>query len=89
MLDTVRVTENGQIRLPPFVCKELGIRNGDKVRFVQTEDGRITVVNATLYAFLELQKGLEGVAEELGLQSEEDVDEMMKEFRRERSEEGK
>ena len=89
MLDTVRVTENGQIRLPPFVCKELGIRNGDKVRFVQTEDGRITVVNATLYAFLELQKGLEGVAEELGLQSEEDVVEMMKEFRRERSEEGK
>ena len=85
MLDTVRVTENGQIRLPPFVCKELGIRNGDKVRFVQTEDGEIRIVNASLYAFLELQKEFEGVAEELGLRNEEDVVEMMKEFRRERS----
>ena len=85
MLDTVRVTDNGQIRLPPFVCKELGIRNGDKVRFVQTEDGEIRIVNASLYALLEVQKAFEGVAEELGLRNEDDVVEMIKEFRRERS----
>ena len=89
MLDTVRVTDNGQIRLPSFVCQELGVKEGSKVRFIQEADGRITVVNATLYAFLELQKGFEGAAEELGLRSEEDVVEMMKEFRRERSEERK
>ena len=84
-MEIAKITSKGQITIPVAIRKALGVKDGDKVLFVQ-DGGKITLVNASLDALLEAQKAFQGVAEELGLKDEQDVVKMVKEIRAERSE---
>ena len=84
-MEMAKITSKGQITIPIAIRKALGVKDGDKVLFVQDGD-KITMVNASLDALLEAQRAFQGVAKELGIKDEQDVVNMAKEIRAERSE---
>jgi len=42
-MPSAMVTFNGRITLPPHVRKQLGLRTGDSVEFVEIEKGRFAI----------------------------------------------
>lgn len=83
-MELAKITSKGQITIPAPIRKLLGVKDGDKVLFVQ-EGSKVVMMNASINALLEAQKEFQGVAEELGLKDEQDVVDMVKEIRAERS----
>ena len=83
MFDVSKVTSKGQVTIPIEMRRQLGIKEGDKVLFINNGKN-IILANAAIDAFAGLQEALSGEAERLGLKNEEDVVAMVKEIRRER-----
>ncbi len=82
-MELAKVTSKGQVTIPVAIRNLLGIREGDKLLFV--EDGKkVVLMNASTSALLKAQEEFEGVAQELGVQNEEDVVKLVKEIRAER-----
>lgn len=82
-MELAKVTSKGQITIPVAIRNMLGIREGDKILFV--EDGeKVVMMSATTSALLKAQETFRGVAEELGIQNEQDVVDVVKEIRAER-----
>ena len=81
-MEMAKITTKGQITIPMQIRKMLGVKDGDKVVFVE-ENGRIIIENSTKLAIKEAQAAFSGLAEELGLESEEDVLNLVKEVRKE------
>lgn len=81
-IDSAKVMAKGQVTIPADVRKALGVSEGDRVSFVVDGDD-VRIVNAAVFAMKMLQKGLEGQAQKLGLESDEDVNNLMKEIRHE------
>ena len=82
-MELAKVTSKGQITIPVAIRRALGVKDGDKVMFIQQE-GKVIMMNASLDALLEAQQSFAGVADELGLKDDEDVVDMVKEIRAER-----
>lgn len=80
-MELAKVTVCGQITIPADIRKKLGVKDGDKVVFVE-ENGRIVMENAAMMALKTAQHAFRGEAERLGLKSEDDVVNMVKEVRR-------
>lgn len=83
-MELAKVTSKGQITIPSSIRKLLSIKDGDKVLFVQ-EGSKVIMTNASMNALLELQESFKGIADELGVKTEQDVVDMVKEIRAERS----
>lgn len=83
-MELAKITSKGQITLPVGIRKKLGVKDGDKVLFVE-DNGKVIIMNASIQALLDAQKAFEGVAAGLGVQNEQDVVDMVKEVRAERS----
>ena len=77
-----KVTSKGQITIPIEIRKKLGIKNGDKILFVE-ESGRVYMMNSSMDALREAQRSFAGEAERLGLKDDDDVMEMIKSLRQE------
>ena len=84
-MELAKVTSKGQVTIPVAIRKILGIREGDKLLFVE-DGGKVVLVNASTNALLKAQEAFEGVAEELGIKNEQDVVNLVKEIRAERGE---
>ena len=87
MLDVSRVTSKGQVTIPVEMRRKLGIKEGDKVVFIEDAVGNIVVANAAMVALKEIQGAFAGEAARLGLNDEQDVVDMIKDVRREMWEE--
>ena len=85
-MELAKITMRGQITIPVRIRKRLGVKDGDKVIFVE-ENGRVIMENAAMIALKNAQDSFAGEAERLGLKNEQDVLSMIKEVRREVSEE--
>lgn len=83
-MEIAKITSKGQVTIPIAIRKFLGVKDGDKVLFVQ-EGNKIVMMNASINALMEAQKSFQGVAEELEIKNEQDVVDMIKEIRAERS----
>ena len=81
-MELAKITAKGQITLPVAIRRLLGVKDGDKVAFVE-QDGNVLIVNASLQALAKAQQAFSGVAEELGLEGEADVVKMVKDIRAE------
>ena len=82
-MEIAKITSKGQITIPVAIRKSLGVREGDKVLFIE-RDGGVLMINSSLAALRQAQEAFAGEAERAGLRDEEDVARMMSEFRQER-----
>ena len=76
-MELAKVTSKGQVTIPVEIRKKLGIKNGDKVLFIE-DAGRIYMMNSSMEALREAQMEFLGEAERLGLKNDDDVMEMIK-----------
>ena len=76
-MELAKVTSKGQVTIPVEIRKKLGIKNGDKVLFIE-DAGRIYMMNFSMEALREAQIAFKGEAERLGLKNDDDVMEMIK-----------
>jgi len=82
-MNLAKVSANGQVTVPVEIRKKLGVKDGDKIIFIE-ENGRIVLENSVRVALKDVQAAFRGEAERLGLKNEEDVAAMINELRRER-----
>ena len=82
-MEVAKITSKGQITIPIEIRRKLGVKEGDKVLFVENQ-GRIIMMNSTMEALHKAQAAFDGEAERLGLENEDDVVAMIGELRRER-----
>ncbi|MCR6546977.1 AbrB/MazE/SpoVT family DNA-binding domain-containing protein [Dehalobacterium formicoaceticum] len=81
-MELAKVMSKGQVTIPINIRKKLNLKEGDKVLFIE-KDGNIIVVNSAMLALQKIQSSFEGEAERLGLGTEDDVVDLVKEIRRE------
>ncbi len=84
-MELAKVTSKGQITIPIDIRRKLGVKEGDKILFVE-EQGRIIMMNSSMDALRKAQAAFAGEAERLGLKDEQDVADLVSELRRERME---
>lgn len=82
-MEVAKVTSKGQITIPIDIRRKLGVKEGDKILFVE-DQGRIVMLNSSMEALRKAQAAFFGEAERLGLENEQDVADMINEQRRER-----
>jgi len=80
-MELAKVTTKGQVTIPIAIRKRLGIKDGDKLLFIDKPDG-VVMVNPTMMALEKIGQAFEGEAERLGLENEADVIAMIKEIRK-------
>lgn len=79
-LDLAKVTTKGQVTIPKVIRELLGLKEGSKVLFIKKGDD-IVIKNSAMVALEKIQNAFDGEAERLGLTNEDDVVQMIKEFR--------
>ncbi len=84
-MDVAKVTSKGQITIPIDIRKKLGVKEGDKILFLE-EGGRVILMNSSMEALRKAQTAFAGAAEKAGLKDEDDVVRMAAQLRRERME---
>jgi len=80
MLDVARISVKGQVTIPVEIRRKLCLKDGDKVVFIE-KGGEIILMNSNRLAFEEFQRDMAGEAEKAGLNSEQDVVDLVKEIR--------
>jgi AbrB family looped-hinge helix DNA binding protein len=83
-MELAKLTSKGQITIPKQIRTKLKLKEGDKVFFLE-EKGRIYFQNASQIALMDLQKEMEGQAQKADFKSEEDVEDYIRQLRRERA----
>lgn len=81
-IDNAKVMSKGQVTIPKDVRDILGIESGDRVTFI-VENGNVRIVNSAIYAMQLFQKNMKGEAEKSGLNSDDDVIQLVEELRSE------
>ena len=82
-MELAKVTTKGQITIPKSIRDMLNIKDGSKIIFIQRGND-IIIKNSAMIALEKIQDAFDGEAERLGLEDEEDVAEMIKEFTNEK-----
>lgn len=80
-MNLAKLSANGQITVPVEVRRQLGLKSGDKVLFLQKQNGEIVISNASAAALRKAQAAFAGAAEALGVADEEDVQALVDEVR--------
>ena len=81
-MEVAKITSRGQITIPIDIRKKLGVKEGDKVIFME-DNNRIFVVNAAKIAFANMRAAFAGEADRLGLKDVDDVVALVDEVREE------
>ena len=76
--DNAKVIAKGQVTIPKDIRTLLGISEGDRVSFV-VENGKVTIVNAAVFAMQMLQKQMQTN----NSITEDEISDLVKETRRE------
>ena len=82
-MELAKITTKGQVTIPKSIRELLELKEGSKILFIQ-KGKDIVIQNAAMLALEKIQKSFDGEAERLGLETEEDVVKMIKEFRKNR-----
>lgn len=80
-MNLAKVSANGQITVPAEIRRLLDIKSGDKILFFQNPNGEVVINNASAQAIYKAQKAFEGVAEQMGVENEDDVQALVDEIR--------
>ncbi len=80
-MNLAKISSNGQITVPLEVRRALNLKPGDKVLFIRNDKGQFTIGNASAQTIFKAQAAFEGVAEQLGITNEKDVQALVNEVR--------
>lgn len=80
-MNLAKISANGQITIPVEIRRRLKLKEGDKILFVERENGEIVINNASATAILKAQKAFEGVAEKMGVKDEDEIQALVDELR--------
>jgi AbrB family looped-hinge helix DNA binding protein len=80
-MNLAKISANGQITIPAEIRRLLGLKSGDKILFLENSSGEIVINNASAQAIYKAQKAFEGVAEQMGVSNEDDVQALVNEVR--------
>ena len=81
-MNLAKISANGQITVPVEIRRLLGLKSGDKILFFQNPNGEVVINNASSQAIYKAQKAFKGVAEQMGVYNEEDVQALVDEVRK-------
>lgn len=84
---TAKISSKGQVTIPISIRREFGIEPGDSIFFYKDFDGRACFDRSDRYirgmqALENAQRAFEGAAEAAGLETEQDVVDMINRMRR-------
>lgn len=79
-IDLAKVTKKRQVTIPKVIRDILGLNDGSKVLFIKKGDD-IVIKNSAMVALEKIQNAFDGEEMRLGLTNEDDVVQMIKEFR--------
>ena len=80
-MNLAKISANGQITLPVEIRRSLGLKSGDKVLFLQNQNGDTILTNASSQAIRKAQAAFSGAAEAMGVSSEDDIQALVDELR--------
>ena len=80
IMNTVRILPKGQIIIPQYMRDELKLSVGDTVSLT-CENGKLTIENPLIAAMRKWQEAMKGKWEEAGLNTEEDIMDLVREVR--------
>ena len=80
-MESAKVTAKGQVTIPKSIKEFLEIKEGSKILFIQKGDNLI-IKNLAMIALRNIQKEFEEEKKRLGLETEDDVVEMIKKYRK-------
>lgn len=80
-MNLARVSINGQITVPVEIRRLLKLKEGDKMLFIQKDNGEVIVGNAATTALKKAQEAFAGSAKDFGVKNEDDVQRMVDEMR--------
>ena len=80
-MNLAKVSANGQITVPVEIRRLLGLKSGDKILFLQKQDGEIVISNASSEAIRKAQAAFAGAAEAMGVSDEDDIQALVDEIR--------
>jgi AbrB family looped-hinge helix DNA binding protein len=86
VMELAKITTKGQITIPVQIRRKLNLKDGDKVIFIE-QDGKIIFENSTKVALSQVQDAFKGEAKRLGIKTEQDVVNIIKQIRKEMKEE--
>ena len=66
-MNLAKISANGQITVPVEIRRQLGLKSGDKILFLQKQNGEIVVSNASSVAIRKAQAAFAGAADALGV----------------------
>ena len=78
-MEVAKISSKGQITIPVSVRNKLKLRTGD----ILEENGRFYFENSAMLAFKRAEDAFAGEAQKAGFETEEDMQEYMKEIRKE------
>ena len=81
MVNLARVSANGQVTVPMEIRRRLNLREGDKILFFERNNGEVLINNASATAIKNAQKAFEGAAVDFGVNSEDDVQNLINKIR--------
>ena len=80
-MNLAKVSANGQITVPMEIRRKLMLKEGDKILFVERENGDIVINNASAMAIVKAQRAFYDVAETAGIKTEDEVQRLVNEVR--------
>ena len=80
-MELAKITTKGQVTIPKSIRELLEIKEGSKILFIQ-KGNDVIIKNSAMIALENIQKEFDGEAKRLGLETEEDVVEMIKKYRK-------
>ena len=85
-MESAKVTAKGQVTIPKSIRELLEIKEGSKILFIQ-KGNDVIIKNSAMITLENIQKEFDGEAKRLGLETEDDVVEMIKKYRKNKKKE--
>ena len=80
-MNLAKISKNGQITVPVEIREYLGLKPRDKILFYISEDGKVTISNASISAIEKAQIAFKNAAKAMNIESEEDIQTLIDKIR--------
>jgi AbrB family looped-hinge helix DNA binding protein len=72
-MNLAKMSANGQVTVPIEIRKKLRLKAGDKLLFLERENGEVVIGNASVAALVAAQAAFAGAAGDFGVTDENEV----------------